>query len=401
MIFTLAFWLFYTLPKLLLSWLQIRHIERFSRATPIILEEKEYKEAAAYAKSKERLAMVETLLEGALFGIWLYGGLFWLEQNLGETEPLWLGSLLFVLGFVILGSLVSLPLEAYKKLILDRRFGFAKGDAKLFILDQLKSLALWLLLGSPILLALLWILKNLEDWWLYGWGLVMGILLLANLFYPTLIAPLFNRFTPLEDASLQEKIDELLHRAGFKSQGVFVMDASRRDGRLNAYFGGLGKSKRVVLFDTLLQKVGERELLAILGHELGHFRHGDLYKNLAFSAFLLLLLFYVAGHLPSSLFEAASIEASAHATLALLLLVASPLSFWLMPLFGILSRHNEYEADRFGAEMEDAKALSSALVALVNENRSFPYSHPAFIFFYYTHPPLLQRLEALGYFHDH
>lgn len=400
MTFILAFWLGYTLPKLLLSWLQMRHVKRFLHEKAIILEAKEYREAGEYALAKERLSLLETLLEGALFGAWIYGGLALLERfSTIENHP-FASAILFLLGFVLLGAILSLPLEAYRRLGLDRRFGFTQGGVGLFVVDKLKSLALTLLLGGAIFAALVWILESFREWWLFGFLFAFTLVLLINLFYPTLIAPLFNRFTPLENPALEGEIARLMERAGFSAEGVFVMDASRRDGRLNAYFGGLGKSKRVVLFDTLLEKVGERELLAILGHELGHFRHGDLYKNLAFVALLLFALFYIAGNLPASLFEAAGIAPSASATIALLLLISAPLSFWLMPLFGALSRHNEYAADEFGAHLEDASALARALVALVNENRAFPHSHPAYIFFYYTHPPLVERLKALGYFDE-
>ena len=398
MVTTIIFWLFYTLPKLILSALQIRYVRTKMSERAVILEEREYHEAGEYAIAKGKLEMVETLLAGIIAGIWLLFGLSLLEKITADFAPAWLSSLLFVLLFVLLPSLVTLPLEGYRSLVLDKKFGFSKSNLKLFMLDTLKELTLTLLIASPLILAFVYIIEHFALWWLYGFLLAFVLIVLTNLLYPTLIAPIFNKFTPLENESLKESIDGLMQRAGFSSSGVFVMDASRRDGRLNAYFGGLGKSKRVVLFDTLLEKVKERELLAILGHELGHFRHGDLYKNLAFSAFLFLIIFYLAGHLPPAIFNDVNISQNPHSTLVLLLLISSPLGFWFMPLFGFLSRRNEYAADCFGAEMEDKASLANALVSLVNENRAFPHSHPAYIFFYYTHPPLVQRLEALGYF---
>lgn len=401
MVTTMIFWLFYTLPRLILSVLQIRYVHSKMGERAVILGAKEYREAGEYAIAKGKIEILETLLAGIVAGIWLLFGLSLLESitaSFVSFMPLWLASLLFVLLFLIIPSLIALPLEGYKSLVLDKKFGFSKSNLKLFMLDALKEFALTLLIASPVILALFYIIDHFRFWWLYGFLFAFALVVLTNLLYPTLIAPIFNKFTPLENESLKSSIDELMQRAGFSSSGIFVMDASRRDGRLNAYFGGLGKSKRVVLFDTLLEKVKEHELLAVLGHELGHFKHGDLYKNLAFSAFLFLIIFYLAGHLPAAIFEDVNILQTPHSTIVLLLLVSSPLGFWFMPLFGFLSRHNEYAADCFGAEMEDRASLANALVSLVNENRSFPHSHPAYIFFYYTHPPLVQRLEALGYF---
>ncbi|MGP1449528.1 MAG: M48 family metallopeptidase [Wolinella sp.] len=394
MVFIWTFLLFYTIPHVIISLLQIQHIRSHALQPPVILPQNEYKQAAEYAEANEQLNIADALLECALFCAWFNGALEWLYNVSDDSKAL--GGLLFMFGFLLLGALAHMPLNAYKKLVLDKKFGFSQSGARLFLVDTLKEFTLTILIGTPIFLALFYIIENLKLWWLYAFVFVFALIIVANLIYPTLIAPIFNRFTPLEDSELKERIDALLQRAGFFSSGVFVMDASRRDGRLNAYFGGLGKSKRVVLFDTLLKKVSTHELLAVLGHELGHFRHGDIYKGLGFSAILIFLLFFIAGNLPELLFAELGISDTPPAKLAILLLLSAPLGFYFMPLFGMLSRHNEYAADSFGAELEDRESLSSALITLVNENRAFPHSHPLYIFFHYTHPPLLERLKALG-----
>ncbi|HGZ71323.1 MAG TPA: M48 family peptidase, partial [Nitratifractor sp.] len=220
---------------------------------------------------------------------------------------------------------------------------------------------------------------------------------LVNMLYPTLIAPLFNKFKPLEDSALQADIEKILKEVGLNSDGIFTIDASKRDARLNAYFGGLGKSKRVVLFDTLLEKLSKSEILAVLGHELGHYSHKDVFKNIALMGLFLFVVFWVVGNLPQSLFTELGVVANGGAKIALIMLLLPIFSFAYMPIMGLMSRHNEYEADKFGAKIGGKENLINALLKLVSENKAFPYSHPIYIFFYYTHPPVIERLKELGY----
>ena len=251
--------------------------------------------------------------------------------------------------------------------------------------------------GFLFVFLLIFIIEKVVLWWIVGFIVLLSVVILANFVYPTLIAPLFNKFTPLDDENLKARIESLLNTIGFKSNGIFVIDASRRDGRLNAYFGGLGKNKRVVLFDTLLDKISADGLIAILGHELGHFKHKDILKNIAIMACVLFVLFFIVGHLPPQLFDALSLAHNGAGILIVMLLISPMIAFWFMPLIGYFSREAEYAADEFGANLSSKHCLADALVCLVNENKSFPSSHPAYIFFYYTHPPLLQRLKALDY----
>ena len=204
----------------------------------------------------------------------------------------------------------------------------------------------------------------------------------------------------MEEGELKSSIEDMMSRVGLKSDGIFIMDASKRDNRLNAYFGGLGKSKRVVLFDTLLEKLTNRELLAVLGHELGHFTHKDIWKNIIMMGILLFLAFFILGNLPDELFFDMGVEPKAGVTIAMMMLLLPLISFIFTPIMSFVSRHNEYRADEFGAKMGGERNLVSALIKLVDENKSFPKSHPLFIFFYYTHPPVLERLKELGYSED-
>lgn len=365
-----------------------------------MLESEDYIQAGKYAIGSLKLNIISHIIEIIVFCAWVIYGLDWLDSTLstylGQFHHIAQGIVL-VLSFVIISAIIDLPLGIYKTFKLDRAFGFSKQTPMLFIIDLLKSLVLSVILGALVVFLLIYIIENVALWWIVGFIALLCVAILANLIYPTLIAPLFNKFTPINDENLKARIESLLNTIGFKSNGIFVIDASRRDGRLNAYFGGLGKSKRVVLFDTLLDKISADGLIAILGHELGHFKHKDLLKNIAVMACMLFALFFVVGHLPPALFSAIGLESSGASVLVLMLLISPVITFWFMPIIGYFSRKAEYAADAFGADISSKGCLANALVRLVNENKSFPSSHPAYIFFYYTHPPLLQRLKALDY----
>ncbi len=293
--------------------------------------------------------------------------------------------------------IVTLPFNIYQTFELDREFGFSKMTPKLYIQDQLKSIAMFIILGVAIIALLSWIIINVPNWWIFGFLFLFGVAVLINVIYPTLIAPIFNKFIPLKDGELKSSIEKMMEDVGLKSDGIFVMDASRRDNRLNAYFGGLGKSKRVVLFDTLLDKLTNRELLAVLGHELGHFSHKDIWKNIAMMGVLLFVAFFLLGNLPDELFFEMGVTPTAGVKLAMMSLLLSLIGFVFTPIMSFVSRHNEYRADEFGSNIGGKENLVSALIKLVDENKSFPKSHPLVVFFYYTHPPILERLKALGY----
>ncbi|MDD6055279.1 MAG: M48 family metallopeptidase [Helicobacteraceae bacterium] len=392
----LAYVIFLTLPKIILSILELNFLKIEKTKTPYILEKEQFIKAANYSIKSEKLSLIGNFIDLALMAFWLlYGFAFlnsWLE-SLGYS-PLF-KSVIFVLSFLVVSSIVSLPLSAYKVLILDKEFGFAKGGVKLFIMDTLKEFLLLIILGGILVFAFSWIILNVAFWEFYAFILLVVLMIGANVIYPSFIMPLFNKFTPLENIELKDSINTLLNRVGFKSEGVFVMDASKRDGRLNAFFAGIGKSKRVVLFDTLLEKISKDSILAVLGHELGHFKHYDLYKMMALMfVFFGVLLFFVA-NIPQSLFDSINLEVGAHSLIICLLILSAPLQFYYTPLISLLSRKNEFGADKFGASLTSKESLANALLLLVKENNSFPLAHPLYLRFYYSHPPLMERLKAL------
>ena len=386
----------YTFIKIYVSVMQIGFISDKKKEDAILLTPAKYMVAANYAIKKERLSITESLIEYFLFLFWILGGFKWLQSITGAKDLL-TNNILFIFGFFAINYIISLPLDIYKVFKLDKSFNFSTTTPKLYIIDQLKQIVMFIIFGGAIFALLSYIFTNFTNWWIYSFITIFVVIILINMLYPTLIAPIFNKFKPLEDKELQSKIEGILKDVGLNSDGVFTIDASKRDNRLNAYFGGLGKSKRVVLFDTLLQKLSQSEIIAILGHELGHYSHKDIYKNIATIGGFLFIVFFIVGNLPDSLFLNMNIFPTAGAKLALIMLILPIFSFVYMPIMGLISRHNEYEADKFGAEIGGKQNLITALLKLVNENKSFPHSHPLYIFFYYTHPPVIKRLQALGY----
>ncbi len=386
----------YTLIRVYISVMQIGYISKEKNSEAILMSEERFRVAGEYAIKKERLAIVSTIVDYIMFVWWVTRGFEWLIVTFQISNSI-LDSVIFLFGFIGINFIVGLPFEIYQIFELDREYGFSKTTPKLFIIDKLKAIAMFIVLGGAIFAILSWIIIDIPNWWIWGFILLFSIAILVNLIYPTIIAPIFNKFSPMEEGELKSSIEDMMSKVGLKSDGIFIMDASKRDNRLNAYFGGLGKSKRVVLFDTLLDKLTNRELLAVLGHELGHFTHKDIWKNIIMMGVLLFLAFFILGNLPDELFYDMGVEPNAGVVIAMMMLLLPLISFIFTPIMSSVSRHNEYKADKFGSKMGGERNLVSALIKLVDENKSFPKSHPLFIFFYYTHPPVLERLKELGY----
>ena len=386
----------YTLIKIYISVMQIGYIAEEKKGEAILMSQEKFQIAGEYAIKKERLGILSTLVDYGVFVWWILGGFLWLTTTLGTDNSV-VDSVLFLFGFIAVGFIISLPFELYQTFKIDKEYGFTQTTPKLYLLDQLKSTALFVVFGGAIFYILSWIIVNVSNWWLWGFALLFSIALLVNIIYPTIIAPIFNKFTPLEEGELKDAIEKMKQGVGLKSDGVFVLDASKRDSRLNAYFGGLGKSKRVVLFDTLIEKLTHKELLAVLGHELGHFSHGDIWKNIGMMGLLLFSSFFLLGNLPEALFFAMKVEPIAGVQIAMMMLLLALISFIFTPIMSFVSRHNEYAADEFGSKLGGKENLVSALIKLIQENKAFPKSHPLVVFFYYTHPPVLERLKELGY----
>jgi STE24 endopeptidase len=391
----LALYTLYTFMRIYISVMQIGYINVEKRKAPVLMPEGKYLVAANYAVAKEKLSLVEMFVDYLMFLWWVLAGFGFLSSMI-HTESVIMQAVLFLFGFIVINYVVGLPFQLYQTFKIDEAFGFNKMTVKMFVLDTLKSAALFFIIGGAIFALLAWIISNYENWWLWGFLLMFTIAVMANVLMPFFMS-LFNKFSPLEEGELREAITKLMEQAGLKSDGIFIMDASKRDSRLNAFFGGLGKSKRVVLFDTLVEKLNQKELLAVLGHELGHFSHGDIWKNIGLMGVLLFISFYLFGHLPDSLFTEMGVRPEAGVQIAMLMLLLPLISFVFTPVMSYVSRHNEYAADEFGSRMGGKENLVSALMKLMTENKAFPKSHPLVIFFYYTHPPVLERLKELGY----
>jgi len=385
----------YILLRIYVSVMQIGYINKVKHKGAVLMGEKEYLDAANYAVAKEKLTLVETFVEYGLFLIWIGGMMAWFDGTLMGQSPL-IHTIAAVMGLILINGVVMLPFGWILKFKIDAQYGFNRSSAGQFVKDTLIGTALTVVIGGLIVWAVSSIITSSELWWLWSFCFIFGVVVLLNMFFPTIRALFFDKVTPLEDPQLREQIESLMKRTGFVSSGVFISDASKRDARLNAYFGGLGKAKRVILFDTLIQKLSPAELIAVLGHELGHFAHGDLYKNIAMVGAMLFAMFALFGNLPEDIYLQLGVSPSPHIIMMLFILLLPVVSFVMMPIMGMVSRHNEYEADRTGAELGGAEHLVNALKKLVSENKSFPLSHPLYRFFHTTHPPVIERLRALG-----
>lgn len=388
----------YVLVSIYVSVMQIGYINQVKRKAPILLSAADFLKAGKYAVEKEKMSIVSSFVDYLIFIAWMGFGIKVLEENI-FIENVALMNIAIVMGFVVINSLVSLPFTYYEKFVLDAEYGFNKSTLTQWIKDTLISFAMTLVLGSLVVYGIYMIITSFMLWWLWSFTFIFAVVILINMLYPTFRAMFFDKLTPLANEELDASIKALMDKTGFVSSGVYVSDASKRDARLNAYFGGFGKAKRVVLFDTLIEKLSTKELLAVLGHELGHFAHGDIYKNIALVGAMLFTMFAFFGNLPESLYFEMGLNQEPYVMMILLMLFMPVLGFLMMPIMGIVSRANEYAADKMGSDLggpAGAIELANALRKLVTENKSFPLSHPIYIFFHYTHPPVLERLKELG-----
>lgn len=394
-IFVIAFCIYFAF-NIYTSFMQIGFIKEARNLKAIILDSNKYLEAADYAIEKEKLALASTFYDFILFILWIGFGLSYLD-SLVQIDSYWLKAIVFVDLFIIINWILTLPFELYSTFKLNKKYEFSNITPALFIKDTIKTGVLFLVFGSLVIAGISFIINNFPSWWIFGFVFIFAVIILINMLYPVIRDKMFDKFEKLKDKELEEKIEKLLDEVGFKSSGVFSVDASKRDNRLNAYFGGLGSTKRVVLFDTLVEKLTHNELLAVLGHELGHFKNGDILKNIGIMGFVMFVFFTIFGNLSDELFLGLNLQNEPYAIITVFLIFSPILSFFLMPLISLISRHNEYAADSFGSNLATKEDLVTALLKLANENKSFPLSHPLYIFFYYSHPPLIERFKELGY----
>jgi len=398
--------------KLWLNARQARHVVRHRAAVPSPFAEKvpldAHQKAADYTVARSRVAVWSLAFNAAVLAGWtLLGGLDWLNAHMLAWSHAALGDLGYELAllaaFVLVGGLLDLPFEIYDTFVLEARFGFNRTTPAVFVTDMLKSLFVGALIGLPIAALILWIMHAAGSlWWLWAWGAWMGFNLLVMVLYPTVIAPLFNKFQPLADESLKAQIDTLLARCGFKSKGLFVMDGSRRSAHGNAYFTGIGAAKRVVFFDTLLDRLNAGEIQAVLAHELGHFHHKHVTKRMVVMFGLSLLGFALLGWLARQpgFYLGLGVQpnfAAPNDALALLLflLALPPFTYFLTPVASRLSRRDEFQADAYACANASGADLGRALLKLHEDNAGTLTPDPVYARFYYSHPPASERLAAL------
>ncbi len=395
--------------KLWLSSRHIRHIAQHRDAVPAQFAHKiplaAHQKAADYTIAKTRLKIVLLVVNAVvLLGFTLLGGLQWLSVALFDMA----GSgivyqLALIAAVTIIGSVIDLPFDYYKQFRLEEKFGFNKMTPGLFFSDMLKHT----LVGAVIGLPLIWVTLALMEkagalWWLYAWLIWCGFQIFMLGFYQNLIAPLFNKFTPLQDESLRSRIEGLMQRVGFASKGLFVMDGSRRSAHGNAYFSGFGAAKRIVFFDTLLSRLAPNEIEAVLAHELGHFKLNHVVKRIAVMFVISLGLLALLGYLKNQVwfYQGLGVEpmmaASNDAMALILFMFALPVfTFLFSPVLSISSRKNEFEADAFAAKHSNSQDLISALVKLYEDNASTLTPDPLHSAFYDSHPPASIRVEKL------
>ena len=401
------------LVKFWLATRQLRHVAAHRAAVPpafaatVALEA--HQKAADYTVAKLRLGIAGDAFSSAVLICWtLLGGLDALNTVLLDAVEARWGSmayqLLLVGAFTLIGSLIDLPFELYRTFRLEQRFGFNKTSPALFIADLAKSTLLGIAIGGPLLALVLWIMHATGAlWWLWAWGALTAFQLVAMVVYPTLIAPLFNKFEPLADAALVARVQALMQRCGFRAKGFFVMDGSRRSAHANAYFTGFGAGKRVVFFDTLLKRLSGDEVEAVLAHELGHFAHRHIVKRMVMMFAFSLAGFALLGWLATQwgFYMGLGVRPSALASndaLALLLFMMGlpPFMFFVSPIFASLSRRDEYQADAYASSNANAADLVRALLKLYEDNASTLTPDPVYVRFYYSHPPASSRIAALG-----
>jgi STE24 endopeptidase len=397
------------LLKLWLNARQVRHVAQNRGAVPVSFASQislaDHQKAADYTLAKAKVSQFDILLDASVLIAWtLMGGLGALNHFILEfmVSGLW-QQVVLVLSFALVSGLIGLPLSIYQTFVLEQKFGFNKMTWKLWLSDASKGLILGLVLGVPLIALVLWLMQaGGTYWWFWTWCALLIWQLFLMAIAPNIIMPLFNKFTPLEDEALKERVNALMKRAGFKAKGFFVMDGSKRSAHSNAFFTGFGASKRVVFFDTLLKQLTPSEMEAVLAHELGHFKHRHILKMMAssfvFSLIGLALLgfasqqiwFYIGlGVMPNL---SGGNEAVA---LLLFMLVVPVFTFLLAPLSSWRSRVQEYEADAYAVSQTPVADLSSALLKLYQDNASTLTPDPLYVKFYYSHPPASLRLAHM------
>ena len=396
--------------RLWLASRHVRHIQANRGAVPAAFSDDigldAHQKAADYSSAKTRLNMKAIAFDAAVLLILTFGGGLQAIDNLAASffaTGIFRG-VLFVAILTVILSVIELPFDLYRTFGIESRFGFNKMTLVMFFADLAKQAAVGAILGLPLLFAVLWLMAGMgELWWLYVWLVAIVFMLFVQFIAPSVIAPLFNKFAPMQDGEMKTRIENLIARCGFTSSGLFVMDGSKRSSHGNAYFTGFGKSKRIVFFDTLLTRLDIAEIEAVLAHELGHFRMRHVIKRLALMAVFSLIFFFLLGQLKNQEWFYLGLNVGYPATdamaLTLFFMVMPVFTFLLQPLLAMYSRKHEFEADQYAAKFTPARDLVHALVKLYKDNASTLTPDPLHSAFYDSHPPAsirIARLEQLA-----
>ena len=390
-------------------WLARRHIQHIRSHRGVVPAEfaatislEAHQKAADYSSAKTRFGVVHSLTDAGMLVVLTFGGLL---QRLDDLAGAWFGNDIlrgtaFIALFMVVTSVVDLPFSWYRTFSIEARFGFNKMTFATWMIDLLKSVAVGAAFGLPLALAVLWLMAKMGGgWWLYVWIVWVGFSVFMLAVYPAFIAPLFNKFSPMQEGSLKSRIEHLLAKCGFKSSGLFVMDGSKRSTHGNAYFTGFGKTKRIVFFDTLVSRLSEDEIEAVLAHELGHFKLHHVVRRMLWTFAVSLGFLAVLGVLKERAWFYQGLGVSFPATnamaLVLFVLIVPVFTFLLHPLVAMYSRRHEFEADRYAARYSSARELVSALVKLYKDNASTLTPDPLHSAFYDSHPPASARVARL------
>jgi len=389
-------------------WLAARHVNHVKKNRAQVPDEFKdqisldaHQKAADYTITRTLFGRYETILGSILILAWtLGGGLEYIDQlwRLLEWSTVWTG-IAFMISIMLIMSILDIPFSIYRTFVIEEKFGFNKMTVSTFITDLVKGSILTVLIGIPLLWVVLWIMQSSGPlWWLYVWGVWFGFSLLMMWAYPAYIAPLFNKFKPLEDSALKDGIETLLKQCGFKSNGIFVMDGSRRSAHGNAYFSGVGNKKQIVFFDTLMKQLEADEIEAVLAHELGHFRMHHIRKRLISMGAISLASLAILGWLIQQDWFYTGLGVSTQSTymaLMLFMILAPVFGFFLTPISSMFSRKHEFEADAYASQQRNADLLIKALVKMYEENASTLTPDPLYSSFYDSHPPAPVRIAHL------
>lgn len=401
------FYLLYHFVEFGLDLLNLREIDKHQNQVPSLFREyfskEDYQKSIAYTRAKTHfhwlesffniLLLITLIFSGALYALYTLLGQFFVQDSLTHlvSYPLAFGALLYLL---------NLPFSIYFQFGLEEKFGFNKTKASTFIADQIKTILISAIIGVPLLFLIFWLVGKLGNyWWLAAFGIVIIFQLLSAALFPVLFAPLFYKFTPLEEGELKERLEALAKKIQFKMSGVFTIDGSKRSSHSNAFFAGIGKTRRIVLFDTLVKNLSTDEIVSVIAHEMGHNKKKHILKGLVLSSLSTLLAFFVLAqllHWPPFFWAFAVPEPNLAIGFVLFSLISGVFTFPAQPLLQWISRYHEYEADRFSIEtVQDKKSMASSLLKLSKDNLSNLTPHPWYSFYHYSHPTTSERVQAI------